>query len=48
MTALNSTVDMYDLRMSDKARPLYDAVVRFIAEGVNATGSRPDLQGPAH
>jgi acyl-CoA dehydrogenase len=34
MTALNSTVDMYDLRMSDAARPLFDAVVRFIAEEV--------------
>ncbi len=34
MTALKSTVDMYDLRMSESARPLYDAVVRFIAEEV--------------
>ena len=34
MTALNSTVDMYDLRMSDAARPLFDAVVRFVADEV--------------
>jgi acyl-CoA dehydrogenase len=34
MTALKSTVDMYDLRMSEAARPLYDAVVGFIAEEV--------------
>ena len=34
MTALNSTVDMYDLRMSEGARPLFDAVVRFVAEEV--------------
>jgi hypothetical protein len=31
MTALQSTVEMYDLRMSDAARPLYDAVVRLLA-----------------
>ena len=34
MTALESTVDMYDLRMSEKARPLYEAVKKFIAEVV--------------
>ncbi len=34
MTALESTVDMYDLRMSEKARPLYEAVKKFIAEEV--------------
>jgi acyl-CoA dehydrogenase len=34
MTALPSTVDMYDLRMSDKAVPLYEAVKRFIAEEI--------------
>ena len=34
MTALPSTVDMYDLRMSDKAKPLYEAVKKFIAEEV--------------
>ena len=34
MTALKSTVDMYDLRMSEAARPLYDAVVRFVADEV--------------
>ena len=34
MTALESTVDMYDLRMSDAAKPLYEAVKQFIAEVV--------------
>jgi acyl-CoA dehydrogenase len=34
MTALPSTPDMYDLRMSEAARPLFDAVQRFIAEEV--------------
>ncbi len=34
MTALESTVEMYDLRMSDKAKPLYEAVKKFIAEEV--------------
>ncbi len=34
MTALESTVDMYDLRMSDKAKPLYEAVKAFIADVV--------------
>ena len=34
MTALPSTVDMYDLRMSEKAQPLFDAVKRFIAEEI--------------
>ncbi|HEY5664508.1 MAG TPA: acyl-CoA dehydrogenase family protein [Ilumatobacter sp.] len=34
MTALESTVDMYDLRMSEQARPLYEAVKKFIAEEV--------------
>ncbi|MCB0968472.1 MAG: acyl-CoA dehydrogenase family protein, partial [Ilumatobacter sp.] len=34
MTALPSTVDMFDLRMSDKAKPLYEAVKKFIAEEV--------------
>ena len=34
MTALESTVEMYDLRMSDKAKPLYEAVKTFIAEEV--------------
>ena len=34
MTALESTVDMFDLRMSEKARPLYEAVKKFIAEEV--------------
>src|SRR5690606_6737991 len=34
MTALKTTVDMFDLRMSEKARPLYEAVTRFIAEEV--------------
>ena len=30
MTALESTPDMYDLRMSDAARPLYDSVKKFV------------------
>ena len=30
MTALESTPDMYDLRMSEGVRPLYDAVKKFI------------------
>jgi len=34
MTALESTVEMYDLRMSDKAKPLFEAVKKFIAEEV--------------
>jgi acyl-CoA dehydrogenase len=34
MTALPSTPEMYDLRMSESVRPLYDAVKRFIAEEV--------------
>jgi len=34
MPALESTVDMYDLRMSEKVRPLYDAVKKFIKDEV--------------
>jgi acyl-CoA dehydrogenase len=34
MTALPSTVDMYDLRMSEKAKPLFEAVKKFIADEV--------------
>ena len=34
MAGLESTVEMYDLRMSEAARPLYDSVKRFIAEEV--------------
>jgi acyl-CoA dehydrogenase len=34
MTALPSTPEMYDLRMSEKVRPLYDAVKKFIAEEI--------------
>ena len=34
MAALESTVDMYDLRMSEGARPLYEKVKAFIAEEV--------------
>ena len=34
MTALPSTPEMYDLRMSEGARPLFDAVTAFIAEEV--------------
>ena len=34
MAGLESTVDMFDLRMSDKARPLYEQVKKFIAEEI--------------
>ena len=34
MAALESTVDMYDLRMSEEVRPLYEKVKAFIAEEV--------------
>ena len=34
MTALPSTPDMYDLRMSEAARPLYEKVKAFIAEEI--------------
>jgi acyl-CoA dehydrogenase len=34
MTGLESTPEMFDLRMSEKSRPLYDKVVRFIADEV--------------
>jgi acyl-CoA dehydrogenase len=34
MPGLESTVDMFDLRMSEGARPLYERVKRFIAEEV--------------
>ena len=34
MAALETTIDMFDLRMSEKARPLYEAVKRFIADEV--------------
>ena len=34
MTALPSTVDMYDLRMSEGARPLYEKVKKFIEEEI--------------
>ncbi len=30
MPALESTVDMYDLRMSDEVKPLYEKVKAFI------------------
>jgi acyl-CoA dehydrogenase len=35
MTALHSTVDMFDLRMSEAARPLFEAVRRFVADEVD-------------
>ena len=35
MAGLESTVDMFDLRMSESVRPLYDAVKKFIAEEVD-------------
>ncbi len=34
MAGLETTVEMFDLRMSEKARPLFDAVTRFIADEV--------------
>ena len=34
MTALTSTAGMYDLRMSEASQPLFDAVVRFVADEV--------------
>ncbi|MDW3216018.1 MAG: acyl-CoA dehydrogenase family protein [Ilumatobacteraceae bacterium] len=34
MAGLESTVDMFDLRMSDDARPLYEKVKKFIAEEI--------------
>ena len=34
MAGLESTVEMYDLRMSDAARPLYEKVKKFIADEV--------------
>ncbi|MGI9623115.1 MAG: acyl-CoA dehydrogenase, partial [Acidimicrobiales bacterium] len=34
MPGLESTVDMFDLRMSDSAKPLYEAVKTFIADEV--------------
>jgi acyl-CoA dehydrogenase len=34
MAALESTIDMYDLRMSEGVRPLYEKVKAFIAEEV--------------
>jgi acyl-CoA dehydrogenase len=35
MTALKTTVDMFDLRMSEAARPLFDAVKQFIETEVD-------------
>jgi acyl-CoA dehydrogenase len=35
MAGLETTPEMFDLRMSDAARPLYDKVTRFIAEEVD-------------
>ena len=34
VAGLESTAEMYDLRMSEAARPLYDSVKRFIADEV--------------
>ena len=34
MAGMESTVDMFDLRMSEEARPLYEKVTAFIAEHV--------------
>jgi len=48
MAGLESTVDMFDLRMSESVRPLYDAVKTFIAEEaelwgkvIRTTGAKP-------
>src|SRR6478735_6446783 len=35
MAGLESTVDMFDLRMSESVRPLYDAVKKFIATEID-------------
>ena len=35
MAGLESTVEMYDLRMSDAAQPLFEQVKTFIAEEVD-------------
>ena len=35
MTALPSTPEMYDLRMSEAVRPLFEAVKSFIADEVD-------------
>ena len=38
MTALKTTVDMFDLRMSEAARPLFDAVKQFIETAFSLVG----------
>ena len=35
MAGLETTPEMFDLRMSEAARPLFDAVKKFIDEEVN-------------
>ena len=35
MAGLETTPEMFDLRMSEDVRPLFDAVKKFIAEEVN-------------
>ncbi len=40
MTALPSTPEMFDLRMSQEARPLYDAVTAFIADVIEPATPR--------
>ena len=35
MAGLETTPEMFDLRMSEEARPLFDAVKKFIDEEVN-------------
>ena len=35
MAGLETTPEMFDLRMSEEARPLFDAVTKFIEEEVN-------------
>ena len=40
MAGLESTVDMFDLRMSEAAAPLYDAVKQFIETEVEPITER--------
>ena len=35
MAGLETTPEMFDLRMSEEVRPLFDAVTKFIAEEVD-------------
>ena len=35
MAGLETTAEMFDLRMSEEVRPLFDAVKKFITEELN-------------